>query len=264
MLVALLRDKVDLSILLHQLWYRIPVQSAPPCLDKVTHIAFYQTSVFQNEKWLVQYFGKIKKITGVKRKKLFPTEPQNPKSDNLYFKIELESLEKLQKPIISKRGRRITFIPTTFEKFTYAEEINDLFHDSPLEDKLWKELKNVGIEAERQFLINDDRTYYFLDFALLCKKKNVDVECDGDAWHITKEIAIKDNSRDNFLNKKGWTILRYSTKQLDEINNCVNEIKESVNNCGGLMTTENAIRYMETKGKTGGSQTELFLLHDDI
>jgi hypothetical protein len=36
------------------------------------------------------------------------------------------------------------------EKFLKAEEINDLYNEGPLEDKLWYEFKREKIEAERQ------------------------------------------------------------------------------------------------------------------
>lgn len=42
------------------------------------------------------------------------------------------------------------FIPTTWEKFVNAVEINDLYDESSLEDQLWAQFKRLEISAERQ------------------------------------------------------------------------------------------------------------------
>jgi very-short-patch-repair endonuclease len=257
-LVAFLKDKNDLSILKDQGWYRIPVKSAPCNPNDLKYIAFYQPAIFGNDKWLVQYFGKIHSVKQVKRKTLFPREPENPKTNELYYKVQIESLEKLENPIAGMLGRRIVFIPTIFEKLLNAGEINDLFHTSPLEDKLWTELKKEKINAERQFYVREGTANYYLDFALLCKRRNVDVECDGDKWHITKESAVRDNERDNLLNRIGWLILRFSTPQLAEMGKCLYNIKDAINKSGGLNTYENTVRWMEIQNREGDTQLELF------
>ena len=75
-------------------------------------------------------------IREVCRWELFPDEPEDSKSQRRYYKLELSPLSRLEQPILSRRLRRITFIPTTWEKFTSASEINDLWDESPLEDRL--------------------------------------------------------------------------------------------------------------------------------
>lgn len=258
MLICLLREINDLSILKDQLWYRIPVNSASKNIDKYQYLSFYQPSTFKNQKWIIQYYGKIKEITKVMRKKLFPNEPINPKSDFIYNRIELSHLEILSKPIISLRGRRILFVPTTFEKFLHASELNDLFHGSPLEDKLWNVFKEQELQAERQYFIQENDKHYYLDFAIFCNNSNIDVECNGDIWHIFKEKSVSDNQRNNDLTKKGWYVLRFSTKQLNETKECLNVMKESINTYGGLVTIDKSIRYMELENRLGNTQLELF------
>jgi very-short-patch-repair endonuclease len=95
-------------------------------------------------------------------------------------------------------------------------------------------LKENNITAERQYFVHAGRNLYCLDFAAFCKKGNLNIECDGDAYHIGKEKAAKDNRRDNYLTKKGWSILRYSTTQLENPADCIAEIKESLYRKGGL------------------------------
>src|ERR1035438_7703171 len=126
-----MNSKLDLDIAKTQNWYRIPVKSAPKIVkeNKLEIIAFYQTKEFDEEKYAIKYYGIVDKISILKRRKLFPNETQNAKSNNEYYKIEFLPLLKLERPIISKRHRFIIFIPTTKEKFLKALEINHLYND---------------------------------------------------------------------------------------------------------------------------------------
>lgn len=146
----------------------------------------------------------------------------------------MKDMNILNTPIPSKRNRRIIFINTTLEKLLSAREVNDLYNESPLEDVLWKGMKQNNIVAERQYFVRGNNNIYCLDFAAFCKKGNLNIECDGDAYHIGKEKAIKDNRRDNFLTKNGWSILRYSTTQLQDTDECISEIRESISQKGGI------------------------------
>jgi hypothetical protein len=47
-------------------------------------------------------------------------------------------------------------------------EINDLYDESPLEDRLWVEFKRVEIGAERQEFVEVKKRLYALDFAICC------------------------------------------------------------------------------------------------
>jgi very-short-patch-repair endonuclease len=75
------------------------------------------------------------------------------------------------------------FIPTTLAKLENAEQINDLFDGSPLEDKLWQTLKQHRILAERQWKILVARQRYYLDFAVFCRKGKLAIETDGYTYH---------------------------------------------------------------------------------
>ncbi len=179
---------IDFRILSSQHWYRIPVERAQKWLKRAwppQWIAFYQTQVFGTEEFSIRYYAEIADICQVYRHELFPHEPQNKKSDSRYYKIMICLLQQLPKPILSRRRRRIIFIPTTWQKFVNAAEINDLYDDSPLEDRLWAELKRLEISVQRQEFIRINKTDYALDFAVYCKSGNLDIETDGDMWHST-------------------------------------------------------------------------------
>ncbi|MBI3911153.1 MAG: DUF559 domain-containing protein [Armatimonadetes bacterium] len=234
-LVAILNNLADFGILHDHLWYRVPVASAPkPWPPK--WLAFYLTKAFGALAHTVHYFGPVREIRHVRRRDLFPNEIDSPKADREYYQVRLHHLESLQQPIPSPRWRRIVFIPTTWQKFTRAAEINDLFDDSPLEDLLWARLKELKIGAQRQWELPVKDRRYFLDFAIFCGEGNLDIETDGDTWHAGRERRSRDNRRDNALQSLGWHVLRFDTPQIKEqmAEYCVPQIAETINRLSGL------------------------------
>ena len=153
-LVAIVPTKSDMKIACEQNWYRIPEDQVERLKQRGVWepkwLAFYQPKVFRDKAFAVNYYASVKSIQKVYRYELFPDELQNSKSQKRYYKINIHHLEKLPQPIYSRRLRRILFIPTTWEKLVNAAEINDLWDESPLEDKLWAEFKRYSIDAERQ------------------------------------------------------------------------------------------------------------------
>lgn len=239
LLVSILNNKRDFKILSEKFWYRIPVKSTEKWLRHrwpPKWISFYQTGTFKEEAYSIRYFSEVIDIVTTDRKTLFPNEPPNSNQKKTYYQIKIKPLRVLQYPIYSRRWRRITFISSTFEKFINALEINDLFDNSPLEDRLWAELKRLDVDAERQELVTVKNNNYFLDFAVYCMQGKIDLETDGDTWHSNKEKAKQDNFRDNLLNTEGWRVLRFNTIQVKESMDsyCIPIIAENINRLGGL------------------------------
>ena len=153
-----------------QHWYRIPVSSVEKWLKgrwPPRWLAFYQTKVFGSDAFAVNYYCQVLDVREVRRWQLFPDQPRDDKGLRRYHQLLLGPLQRLPRPIVSRRWRRIVFIPTTWRKFASAAEINDLYDDSPLEDRLWAELKRLGIRAERQEFVAVGGRNYALDFAAL-------------------------------------------------------------------------------------------------
>jgi len=237
-LVAIVNHVRDFDIARQEHWYRIPVASQhrrlrdrwPP-----KWLAFYQTKVFGAEAYAVRYYARVIDIRKVRRCDLFPDD-SGPKSQKPYYQLCIDELQTLARPVFSRRWRRIVFIPTTWTKLANADEINDLYDGSPLEDKLWAALKCWDIPATRQKWVRIGEDGYCLDFALYCLKGNLDVETDGDTWHANPERAAKDNVRNNALEAKGWSVLRFGSSQINEQaeSYCVETISKKINTLGGL------------------------------
>ncbi|MDX2241265.1 MAG: hypothetical protein NW224_11320 [Leptolyngbyaceae cyanobacterium bins.302] len=129
-LIAIINSVADMTIARDRRWYRIPVDQVEKLQQRrqwqPKWLAFYQTKVFGDEAHAVKYFAEVIAIREVSRAELFPDEAQTEKSHKRYYKLELAPLQQLPQPIKSQRLRRMTFIPTTWEKLTSAQEIEDL------------------------------------------------------------------------------------------------------------------------------------------
>ncbi len=265
-LVAIMNNKQDFAAAHDQHWYRIPVSSAKKWLKgrwPPEWLAFYQTKIFGPEKYAINYYARVLDIEEVYRSQLFPDQPHNAKSNRRYYKLVLEPLRKRPKPIFSQRRRRIVFISTTLQKFTQAVEINDLYNESPLEEKLWAEFKRLKIQAERQEFVKVSDGDYALDFAIHCKEGNIDVETDGDTWHSNPEKAAQDNRRDNALKTVGWHVLRFNTHQIREemTEYCIPTIVKTVKSLGWVDEGDFKVQKINLDAPDGTYQPSLF---DDL
>ncbi|MDO9580880.1 MAG: DUF559 domain-containing protein, partial [Bacteroidales bacterium] len=76
-------------------------------------------------------------------------------------------------------------------------------------------MKKREITVERQFYVKVGRKFYCLDFGIFCKKGDIDVECNGEKYHILPGAFTRDRERNNELTSFGWSILRFTGKQIN-------------------------------------------------
>ena len=124
---------------------------------------------------------------------------------------------------------------TTLAKFKIAQEINDLFHTSPIEDLMWDALKAAEAQAERQYEIRERDASYDLDFFVECSDgAKINVECNGDTYHLTKAARDRDRRRNTDLTTRGWLVQRFGTDEIrNNIRGCVDRIRTLINQHGG-------------------------------
>jgi hypothetical protein len=101
------------------------------------------------------------------RRDLLPDEPDHPRADEPYFKVQIGPLIRREPPIPSLRWRRITFITTTWDRFNDAEEINDLYASGA--DGLYVTLKESGFFPEREYFIREKDRTYVADLVIPCR-----------------------------------------------------------------------------------------------
>ena len=253
-LVALLPKVEALDTLKTEGWYHIPLETAPQKRWPPKVLAFYQGRVFgKEEAYKIRYFGEVENIDIFPRKALFPDDIENQyKAERLYYRLQVKALEERPEPIVSYRPRRLVFIPTTMEKFVHAEQINDLFDGSPLEDRLWSALKHNDILAERQWKIVIQSRKYYLDFAVFCRDGKLAIETDGYTTHYDSMNQIDyDTWRQNEIELDGWRFLHYTTKQVkDERTPYLSQIQKAIDQLGGVEAPEKYKRIVgEEQGK---------------
>ncbi len=234
-LVAVMNSHRDLEIARGQGWYRIPCERAPSRLG-ADYLAFYQTAVFGEERWAVNYYAATKRYRIVCRRSLLPDEPDHPRADDLYYRIDIGPLVRLSPAVPSQRLRRISFIPTTVERLLQAEEINDLWCGSPDEERLWRAFKESGIGVERRCPLRAETPEYTVDFALLCSQGKVGVCIEGVApvpnVRLVREYPLIDEYEANAL---GWTIVRLGREDLARPPTaCARAILKLAEQLGGL------------------------------
>ncbi len=137
-LVAVVRQPRDLDIARVLGWYRIPVGTAPKTL-RVDWLAFYQTAAFGEERWSVRQAAPVRGFELVRRADLLRDEPDHPRADEPYFKVQLGPMESLPHPIRSARWKRFTFVYTTGDRLHSARDLTELTIASATErDRLWR------------------------------------------------------------------------------------------------------------------------------
>jgi hypothetical protein len=163
-LAAVLKDKRDLEIARVLGWYRIPLKSAPKTVA-VDYLALYQTAKFGEDKWAINYIAPVRGHELTTRAQLLRTQPNHPRAGEQYYKIQIGPLERLEHPVPSRAWRRITFLYTTGEHLLRADELNDLIVQSAERDRLWKALRERGLQPERQYEREQSGA---IDLAVLC------------------------------------------------------------------------------------------------
>lgn len=140
-LVAVLNNPRDFEIARLLGWYRIPLRFAPKVIA-VDYLAFYQTAAFNDDKWRICYTAPVRGHELMARIDLLKDEPDHPHAHHEYYKIQLGPLEKLSKPIVSLKWRRITFFYTTGEYLIGADSVEDLVVKSQERQLLWRALRD--------------------------------------------------------------------------------------------------------------------------
>lgn len=188
-------------------------------------LALYQTTGIRNGlPSAVELWGEIREVARVSRREIIP-EPDHPAADDLYHVIRVGPVERLERPIVSRRPRRVTFIRTTSERLFRAVDINDLVIGSSVEEKLWGELRELDVE--RKYLMQADGLVMEVDFAIFYGETTLGIVLEPGG----EEGVLRQGSGSS--ERKVWSILRFSPSRLDaDLAACVQEIMTLVHGDG--------------------------------
>jgi len=214
-LVAIMTSPADFTLARDEGWYRIPHHHAPKGVH-AEYLAFYFNRAFGDQKWAIHYYGRNLGHELVHRRDLFPDQANHPRANKPYYKIQLGPLQKLERPIVSLRWRRISFIYTTWDRFVDSTEINDLFVEgTPYVDRLYYALREAGIFPERDYQIREGDAEYQVDLAIPCQNSTVSIVI-GDKTDPTSSLRLAPDKIEQ--NLTGCTLV----------------IKEQIKSYGGL------------------------------
>ena len=175
-LVAYVPHPADFNLAKQEGWYRVPQSHAPKGLH-AEYFAFYFGSRFGAEKWAIHYYARNLGHELSYRRDLLPDEPDHPRANDYYYKVQLGPIIRRDHPILSLRWRRVTFIHTTWDRFEDAREINDLFVEGgPYVDRLYATLKERGLQPERNYKVAERGVIYDLPLIVPCKNGRVEID----------------------------------------------------------------------------------------
>ena len=172
-LVGVMNKPRDFKLARDEGWYRIPQAHAPESTTDAAILAFYFTTAFSDEKWAIHWYAEVRGHELVRRRDLFPGEASHPRVDDRYYKLQIGPLIRREPAIPSLRWRRVTFIESTWDRFTAAEEINDLYVSGA--EGLYVTLKESGFFPEVDYLIREGDSEYCVDLAVPCREGVVSI-----------------------------------------------------------------------------------------
>ena len=92
------------------------------------------------------------------------------------------------------------------------------------EAKLWDRLRQLSVRFRRQAPMGQ----YVVDF--VCHRANLVIEVDGGV-HQLPDVAVRDIARDAWLISQGYTVFRFTTRQVEnDIDGVVRDIRNTASN----------------------------------
>jgi hypothetical protein len=146
-LVCLLPTPRDLEIARLLGWYRIPLRTAPRVVA-VDYLAFYQPASFGARRGRVEYLAPVRGHELTTRAELLREEAQHARAREEYYKLQLGTLEKLQRPVLAGRWKRLSFLYTTGEYLLRARTLNDLVVAGQERQTLWRSLRERALGSQ--------------------------------------------------------------------------------------------------------------------
>jgi hypothetical protein len=226
-LVAVVNNPNDLRRAAGCGWYRIPQRRAPRRLG-ADYLAFYQTGAFggQDEAQTVTYYAPTRRYHLLTRRELLPVEPNHPRADEFYFRIDIGPLQRLAHPVPAEKYHRVTFIHTTLERLLTAQDVVDLFmKDDPFET-LWRALREHRLRPLKNRIVGEQP----VDIALRARGGYLGINCrEEGAAQEARPLTTPDR----------WELLHLTTLRIQQdLPGCLRQIGAALIHLGGSVLNE--------------------------
>lgn len=226
-LVGVLNGPRDLEILIRKRWYRIPARYAP--VRQYGHLAFYQPAAFGRRGKCIQYYARVLGRQTARRIRLLPDEREHPRAWEPYVRVRVGPVRTLRRPIRNIVPRRVTFGFTTLHRLRAARDLLQLYDVAPIEQMVADGLERAGIMAIPQPIVRDGRRHCRPDFAIHCRYGVIAIECDNAASHRSPVQRARDRSKDAFLRRLGWMVVRLPEREIvSNLQGCIARVREAI------------------------------------
>lgn len=150
-LVGVINRKRDLEKARDEHWYRVPQGQAAKGIH-AEYVAFYLSHAFKELNGGVHYYAQRTGMELALRRELLPNEANHPRANDPYHKLQLGELRRKEPPILNPSHRPIAFIYTTWDRFSQAKVIADLYSEADyFVDRVFHALEQAGIHPEREW-----------------------------------------------------------------------------------------------------------------
>lgn len=150
-LVGVIKRKRDLDKALLEHWYRVPQGQVPKGIY-AEYVAFFLSHAFKELNGGIHYYARRTGIELVRRRDLLPDEANHPRAEALYHKLQLGELHRKEPPILNPSHRRFAFIYTTWDRFSQAGVLADLYSEADyFVDRVYHALEQSGIHPQRSW-----------------------------------------------------------------------------------------------------------------
>jgi len=144
-MIANVKDEQHFRVYKENLFYHIPVARLKEVRESVEYIAFYQPMTKFKQEAGIRYYGKIKEWKEYRRKECTEIKSSVGTEDDMYLRINLESIEEIENIIPIQTGPWLINY-TTLYLLKSAESTQELKVGSSLELQVYKILKKVAKE----------------------------------------------------------------------------------------------------------------------
>ncbi|MEZ4870400.1 MAG: hypothetical protein R3C14_54220 [Caldilineaceae bacterium] len=226
-LVAVVNNVEDLHRAASEGWYRVPQRTAPRRIG-ADYLAFYQTGVFkaQEEAQSVTYFAATRRYRLLTRQELVPSEPDHPRAQDYYYRIDIAPLQRLAQPIPAGKFRRVTFIHTTVERLLTATTVTDLFRPADPFEMLWQALREHRLRPLKNRILGEQP----VDITLRARGGYLGIQCQ-------EETEIHDAALGMLPDR--WSLLAFSSQRIEQdLPGCLRQIGAALIELGGSVLNE--------------------------
>jgi len=170
-LVGVINRKRDLKILQEQHWYRIPQKRQLRGVD-AEYIAFFLSGkVFKEQSGGIHYYARVRGVELLYRRDLLPKQADHARADDIYYKVMVEPIHPKDPPVQNTSKRTIAFIRTTWDRFSRAKNVTDLYStDDYFVDRIYHALRSRGIRSERYWETEADQYDYAPAVRVICQQ----------------------------------------------------------------------------------------------